>query len=93
MNRDTKTFQNPSGHWEYKGPFSVELTKDASTDLINPSAIIEGTKVTVAEGYIKQTMGGIQFCSGNQSFYWGYPKIKEIRDGGGNLIWVNDNYR
>lgn len=91
--KDTKTFQNPSGYWEYDGVFSVELVKGADKSIVPPSAQIERNKVVVQSGRIKQTMGGIQLYSQESPFFWGYPNIKAIRDGEGNLLWVNNNHR
>ena len=90
---DTKTFQNPSGYWEHDGAFSVELTKNADKNIIPSGTKIEGDVVIVDHGRIKQTMGGIQLYSLERPFYWGYNLIKAIRDGAGNLLWVNHGYR
>ena len=38
-------------------------------------------------------MGGIQFYSFKQPFSWGYKFIKAIKNGSGNLIWQNHDYR
>ncbi len=91
--QDIKVFRNPTGYWEYDGAFSVELTPDADKSIVPPSAEIRGDVVHVRHGRIKQTMGGIQLYSEGNPFYWGYPRIKVIRDGSGNLLWVNYNHR
>jgi hypothetical protein len=91
--QDTKTFQNPSGYWEYDGAFSIELTPDADKSIVPPGAEVQGDIVRVHHGRIKQTMGGIQLYSEGRPFYWGYPRIKAIRDENGNLLWVNYDYR
>jgi hypothetical protein len=93
QSHDTKTFQNPSGYWEHDGAFSVELTSDADKSIVPPSAEVRGDTVHVRNGRIKQTMGGIQLYSEGSPFYWGYPRIKAIRNGNGGLLWVNYNYR
>lgn len=93
MSPDVKAFQNPSGYWKHQGAFSVELTDDALISIVPSSAVVDGNKVIVREGHIQQTIGGIQFYSHEQPFSWGYSKIKEIRDGDENLLWINRNYR
>lgn len=93
MGQDIKTFQNPSGAWEHVGSFSIELTSDAGRDCIPSSAEIKGDIVYVSAGSVKQVIGGIQFYSENSPFGWDYSAIKVIRDGDGNLLWVNYNYR
>ena len=91
--QNIKTFKNPSGYWEHNKAFSVELTPDADKSIAPSSAEVQGDIVRVRNGRIKQVMGGIQLYSEESSFYWGYPKIKVIRDGNGNLLWVNYHYR
>jgi hypothetical protein len=91
--QDTKTFQNPIGYWEHDGAFSVELTPDADKSIVPSTAEIQGDIVRVRNGRVKQTMGGIQLHSEGNQFYWGYPRIKAIRDGKDNLLWINNNYR
>jgi hypothetical protein len=93
VSQNIKTFQNPSGYWEHDGAFSVELTLDADKSIIPLTAEVRGNTVHVHNGRIKQTMGGIQLYSEGSPFYWGYPRIKVIRDGDGNLLWVNHDYR
>ncbi len=90
--QDIKTFSNPSGFWEYIGPFSVELTRDANKSFAPSDAKIEGDIITFDSGRIVQSLGGIQLYS-TKHFTWGYKFIKVIRDGEGNLLWVNYNYR
>jgi hypothetical protein len=91
-NEDIKTFENPQGNWEYKGAFSIELTLDADKTAL-PNATVQGNIVAVSNGRIQQSNGGIRFYSMEKHFHWGYRFIKIIRDGKGNLLWVNDNYR
>ena len=88
-----KSFKNPSGYWEHEGSFSVELTPDADKSKVPLSVSVRGDIVHVHNGRVKQTMGGIQLYSNGSPFYWGYPRVKVIRDGNGNLLWVNYNYR
>ena len=57
IDENIKSFENPSGYWQHQGAFSVELTKDASMNFVPFSAIIDGQKVIVNEGRIKQVMG------------------------------------
>ena len=87
-----KVFQNPPGYWEHKGKYSVELTPQATTDHLPPSAKV-GLTVTVPEGRIKQVIGGIQFYSNGEPFSWGYRYIKSIKDEKGNLIWQNYDHK
>lgn len=93
QNQDTKTFKNPSPYWEHQGAFSVELTPDADKSIAPATTEIRGDTVHVKQGRIKEVMGGIQLYSLESPFYWGYPRIKAIRDGNGNLLWVNYDYR
>ena len=86
-------FKNPTGYWEYQGSYSVVLTDYAATDNLPTGASVHGKTVSVSRGRIKQVMGGIQFYAYEQPFFWGYKFIKEVRDGNGNLIWQNYNYR
>ncbi|MCH7641594.1 hypothetical protein IID22_05365 [Patescibacteria group bacterium] len=90
---DLNSFQNPTGYWEHHGAFSLELTTDADKIIIPSTADIDGNIVRVHHGRIKQVMGVIQFYSEGSLFYWGYPRIKVIRDGESNLLWVNNNHR
>lgn len=90
---DIENFRNPTGFWSHEGSFSVELIPDADTSIAPPSADVRGNTVHVRNGQVKQTMGGIQLHSQGSPFYWGYPSIKVIRDGEGNLLWVNYYYR
>ena len=92
-NQNVKTFRNPSGYWEYEGAFSVELTHEADKSIVPAGVKIKGDTIYVSNGRIKQTIGGIQLRSLNQPFFWGYQFLKVIRDGKGNLIWVNYTYR
>ncbi len=91
--QDIKTFVNHSGTWSHDGPFSVELTPDANKLIAPPGARIEGDTLHFRSGRVSQSVGGIQFFSSGKHFYWGYKFLKVIRDGAGNLLWVNDNYR
>lgn len=91
--KSIKTFRNPSGYWSHDGAFSVELTDDADIGIVPSSAQVLGRVVQVENGRIKQSMGGIQLYSREHPFFWGYNKIKVIKDGSGNLLWVNNNYR
>lgn len=93
VSQEIKDFQNPSGYWEHDGAFSVELVPEADKSIVPSSAEVEGDTVRVRHGRIKQTMGGIQLHSYESLFYWGYPRIKVIRNGQGKLLWVNYNYR
>ena len=91
--QNIKAFQNPSGYWEHDGAFSVELTPDTDKSVVPSSAEVQGDIVRVRHGRIKQTVGGIQLYSLESPFYWDYPRIKVIRDGDDNLLWVNYSYR
>ncbi len=88
-----QTFQNPDGYWSHDGAFSVELTPDADKNIAPSTAEIRGDIVHVKNGHIKQNPGAIQFVSEGKPFYWGYKWIKVIRDGGGNILWVNQDHR
>jgi hypothetical protein len=85
--------QNPSGFWEHQGSFSVLLTYDAQTNHLPCGALLQERTVHVRHGRIKQSMGGIDFYADEQCFGWSYRFIKQIRDGAGNLIWQNRDYR
>jgi hypothetical protein len=91
--QDISTFKNPAGYWTHQGAFSVELIPDANKSIVPPSAEVEGDIVRVRAGRIKQSMGGTQLYSAGARFCFGYSYIKVIRDGSGNLLWVNYNYR
>lgn len=91
--RDTKTFRNPTGYWEHIGAFSIELTSDADKSIVPQNAEVQGDIVRVSNGRINQTIGGIQLYSGEIPFFWGYGRIKIIRNGNGDLLWVNYDYR
>ena len=93
MSQDIRTFKNPTGYWEHDGAFSVELVEDADTSIVPASATVQDNVVSVQHGRVKQTMGGIQLRSHEAPFYWGYNQMKCIRDGSGNLLWVNWNHR
>lgn len=90
---DLKNFQNPVGYWQHSGPFSIELSPEANKSKVPASAKIDGNTVRVQDGHLKQTIGGIQLYSKESPFYWGYTHIQVIRDGSGNLLWVNHNYK
>ena len=89
---EIRSFKNPTGYWEHHGAFAIELTDDADKSIVPSSARVEGNIVRVANGRIKQSMGGIDFYSGDQPFGWGYPWVKMIKDGEGRTLWVNINY-
>ena len=91
--QDIKTFQNPSGYWEHRGSFSVELTKGAKKNIVPTSAKVQGNIVHVKHGSVEQMMGAIQLYSLGYPFHWGYSQMKVIRDGSGNLLWVNWDYQ
>lgn len=93
VNQEIKDFQNPSGYWEHDGAFSVELVPGTNKNIAPSSVEVQGDTVHVRHGRIKQSMGGIQLYSHEEPFYWGYSFIKVIRDGQGNLLWVNYKYR
>ncbi len=90
-------FVNPTGNWEYDGPFQVHLTDDASFDKIAhyKGVQIDGTIVTVGKdasfpGRIAQSMGGIQMYVGiDQPMYWGYKYLIRITKLDGELIREN----
>ena len=86
-------FNNPTGYWEHQGSYSVELVPGAAKSHLPPTARVSGNTVHVQTGRVKQSMGGIQFYSFEQPFSWGYKFIKAIKDGSGNLIWQNHDYR
>lgn len=90
---DIKTFENPTGNWEYNGAFSVELVPGADKSVVPQTAIVDGDIVRVNKGRIKQSIGGIQLYSEGNPFYWGYIWIKVIRNKNDDLLWVNYNYR
>lgn len=86
-------FNNPTGYWEYDGPFSVELVPDTPTDIVPKNgAAVKGNIVAIHHGRIKQTMGGIQLYAYEQPFYWSYSSIKAIRRPDGSLVWLNWNF-
>ncbi len=93
LDQDLANFRNKSSYWEHDGAFSVELTPEADMGIVPSSAEIRGNTVHVRQGRIKQKMGAIQFHSVESPFYWGYKFIKVIRDGDGNLLWVNYDHR
>ena len=90
--QDIKTFKNPSGYWGHRGSFTVELTPDTDKSIVPSGVEILGDIVRVKSGRIQQKMGGIQFYYRGTPFGWGYTKVKVIRDGSGNLLWVNWNF-
>jgi len=77
----------------YQGAYSIELTPEAGTDNVPTSAStkVKGQTVIVETGRIAQVMGGIQFYALERPFSWDYKFIRCIRDGDGNLLWVNNN--
>lgn len=90
---DIKAFQNPTGYWEYKGTFSVELVPNADKSIAPHASVIDGDTVTVSNGRVRQSMGGIQLYSNKEEpFFWGYKYVKVIRNEHGGLLWVNYNY-
>lgn len=93
MVTSVKSFRNSTGYWNHKGAFSVELVDGTDTSIVPSSAEIRGNIVFVSKGSVKQTMGGIQLNSAGVDFYWSYSRMKVIRDGKGNLLWVNNNHR
>lgn len=88
--KDIESFQNPTGDWSLGGPFSIELTDD-HPDLVwlPASTEINGNVITVKIGFAEQSMGGIQFYSKAHPFSFSYRTIKAIRNGKGDLFWVN----
>lgn len=86
-------FTNPTGTWSHNGPYTVELTEDADTSIVPSSASVNGMIVTVPNGRIAQSMGGIDLESNGSVFHYGYRWIRCFRDGNGKLLWVNSAYR
>lgn len=88
-----KQFRNPDSYWEHDGSFTVELVPGTSFERVLPnSARWDGINVRVADGRVKQTMGGIQLYGRpnfGDPFYFGYSKIICIRKGDGTLLWRN----
>jgi len=90
ISQEVKAFTNPSGYWTHQGAFSVELASDADKSIVPSSAEIKDDIVYINDGFIKQTINGIQFYSNRSPFYWAYPYIMVVRDEKGNLLWVNN---
>jgi hypothetical protein len=93
---DKKTFINPTGGWSHFGTYIVELVRGTDTSIVpkNKKTVISENIVTVHDGSLGQSMGGISMKdSKNHNFHWGYPQIVCIRDEKNNLIWVNNDYR
>ncbi len=90
---DLQNFTNPTGYWEHKGAFTVELAKGAQLNHVPDTVSFNGNIAIIRHGRIKQSMGAIQMYSYEQPFYWNYDHIRIIRDGNGHPLWVNYNYR
>ena len=86
------TFTNPTGYWEHNGGYAVLLTDDTVTDRLPSSVLVHGKTVRVEHGLVAQSIGGIQFYSDGQPFFWRYKFVKEVRNKDGKLIWQNNTY-
>ena len=84
--------KNSTGYWEHQGTYSVVLTDNADTSRLPEGILLQKRTISVENGRIKQTMGGIQFYVNEQPFCWSYSFIKEIRNSNGKLIWQNRDY-
>jgi len=88
-------FENPQGHWEHKGGYSIELLPNTPTDGLPPG--IEESKtptdhiiLKVPEGRMHQSMGGIQLYSKEEPFHIGYRYLVHIKKEDGSLLWQNN---
>jgi hypothetical protein len=89
-------FENPTGNWEHRGDFSVELVEGTETTHVpaSESVMFKNGIAYVTSGKVQQCIGGIQMSTAEmQPFYWGYSSVKVIRDGNGKLLWVNHDFR
>ena len=91
--QDIKTFQNPTGFWDYAGAFSIELDSERSADMVIDRTLVTENKISVQSGEIHQSMGGIDFLFSGQTHHFGYRHLQIIRDGEGNLLWVNNRLK
>ncbi len=87
--------KNPTEYWsEYNGTFSIELTPGAPKHGVpKMGTTIEENIVYIRNGRVKKVLGGVQLCVYGQSFYYPYSMMKAIRNGDGNLLWQNNEYR
>jgi hypothetical protein len=94
VSESEKSFRNPQSV-EYDGPFSVEVEPGAKR--VEPaSATRTDNVVQVANGRVRQVMGGIQLYGlpdKQDPFYFGYESIVCIRKSDGTLLWLNNRYR
>lgn len=90
-----KTFINPSDFLVHEGSFLIEFTDDADTNKVSNTdiAYIDGQILHVHDGQVEEYRGGIQCVLNEYEFNWGYQHIRCIKDGSGELLWVNDYYR
>ncbi len=85
-------FVNPVGFWKYNGPYFVELAYEPNRNFVPAGVQIDGDTVSVPSGRVEQVIGGIQFYSRSLPFFATFKRVKAIRDGKGNLLWVNRGY-
>lgn len=90
---DVRTFVNPKGYWSYRGAFVVTLFPGTPTGNVPSDIAVDGHVVTVTDGEVGQSMGGISMKSDGRDFHWGYRMIQHIMKSDGSLLWVNDKLR
>lgn len=90
-------FTNPVGNWSHQGAYSIEMVADVGVGILRrlmaARGQIDDQIATFEGGSIRQATGGIQFAGPSGTMYHiGYNPIRCIRNGDGELIWVNRSH-
>ena len=81
-------FKNPY-LLKHQGAFTVEIAHEDDVNCVPDTAKISDNIITVSHGRIEEVTGGIQFYALEKPFAWPCVAIRCIRDGNGELLWVN----
>ncbi len=104
MTADTQVFQNPTGFWKHDGAFSIEFINDLDfhiRQLPQPEFKFKDKTVRVDHGGLGQDRNWVQFFAFERNDTTQIAaeamrfmhKVKAIRDGEDNLLWVNNNHK